>query len=150
MRRWTMDGIEHSLSVDTKATMAAHNDNMRKKLLLTRVFEIANKEATLSETAFHQAMEAMKDSTNPPLEPALADITNTSTPAITEVRPTACPPRTMLGGRPPNTGLQSWLASRKRSSNKTANSASALVADWLDEENPPTKKRWSISDILYT
>ena len=149
MRRWTKEGLEHSLSTDSKATMAAHNDNMRKKLLLARVFEIANKEATLSETAFHQAMEAMKDSTDPPLEPALADITNTSAAAIAEVRPTACPPRTMLGGRPPNTGLQSWLASRKRSGNKTANSASALVADWLDEENPPTKKRRSISDILY-
>ncbi|XP_039841858.1 protein FAR-RED IMPAIRED RESPONSE 1-like [Panicum virgatum] len=149
MRRWTKEGLEHSLSVDSKATMAAHNDNMRKKLLLTIVFEIANKEATLSETTFHQAMEAMKDSTDPPLEPALADITNTSTAAIAEVRPTACPPRTMLGGRPPNTGLQSWLASRKRSSNKTANSASALVADWPDEENTPTKKRRSISDIMY-
>jgi len=56
MRRWTKEGLEHSLSADSKATMAAHNDNMRKKLLLARVFEIANKKATLSETTFHQAM----------------------------------------------------------------------------------------------
>ena len=119
-------------------------------MLLDKVFEIANREATLTETAFHQAMDAITGSSSPDPVLANSDYPNILTATFTgQLQPTACPSRTILGGRPPNTGLKSWLTSRKRPPKDKENTPSNLIEDWPEEENPSTKKKRSISDILY-
>lgn len=150
LHRWTKDCVERSLSEESKLSLIVHNDKLRKKMLLDKVFEIANREATLSETAFHQAMDAITGSSSS--DPVLANSDDPNILAATftgQLQPTACPPRTVLGGRPPNTGLKSWLTSRKRPPKDKENTPSNLIADWPEEENPSTKKKRSLSDILY-
>ncbi|RLM60915.1 hypothetical protein C2845_PM14G06200 [Panicum miliaceum] len=90
LQRWTKDSTERSLSAESKSSLIVHNDKMRKKMLLDKVFEIANREATLRETAFHQAMDEITGSSSPHPVSADSDAPNISTPTLTgKLQPTA-------------------------------------------------------------
>ncbi|CAN6191154.1 unnamed protein product [Urochloa humidicola] len=136
MDRWTKYYDSSDANFNPWQELALHNDNVKRKVLLNRAFELANKQGRLSNFAFEQALKSITTSTEPqretPPRKAGAEITNI---------PTSCPPRKLKGGRPPNTGLKSWISSMKRAAKQKPNEAENEAMDWPDDENPPAKKK---------
>ena len=67
---------------------------------------------------------------------------------LSERVPMSCPIRTAKGGRPPNSGLKSWLVGQKRKCRQDQVDSAAAVTDWPDEEAPRNRKMKLISDIV--
>ncbi|CAO2183235.1 unnamed protein product [Urochloa humidicola] len=119
----------------------------KRRMIINKAMELANKKTRLSNYEFENAMQVL----------TRVDENNQGRPQQTEARqqillstdqiPTSCPPSTYKGGRPPNTGLKSWLANNKKKGSMTTTEASEEVSDWPYEENPPTRKKRSISEI---
>ncbi|RLM54828.1 hypothetical protein C2845_PM10G11160 [Panicum miliaceum] len=152
MKRWTHDatspndGASHEQlpcrSVDAE-------DRMRKEMLLKKVLVLANADEKLTEEAFNHAMEAIVTSQKGNHQ-FTASVDNICTQIlVTDTKvPVACPPRPSTGGRPPNTGLKSWLSSTKKKRKQMDTDQTTPTITSTDEENPRGGKTKSIMFLL--
>jgi len=60
--------------------------------------------------------------------------------------PLACPERTIKGGRPQGTDLNSWI-SRQHKKKQNERKTDPCTLDWPEEENPPLQKRRRVMEI---
>ncbi|CAL5049009.1 unnamed protein product [Urochloa decumbens] len=149
LQRWTKWFDEGNNNTEYLTQLAIENDDMKKKALVSKAFELANKEATISNFTYQQAMEALTHATNcTGTTPTTTQIQNDPNRRLTGDLPTSCPPSTFKGGRPAHTGQKSWLEIVKKDKRPKGSEADKQATDWPREENPPCKKRRSISDLM--
>ncbi|CAL5009501.1 unnamed protein product [Urochloa decumbens] len=149
VKRWTKWFDEDNRNNDYLRHLAMENDDLKRKAIVSKAFELANKESRISNFTYQQAIEALTQGTESYAGAASsAVIEKDSNVTMTHNFPTSCPPSTFKGGRPPNTGQKSWLDSIKKQKAQNNGEAEKEASDWPREENPPTKKRRSISEIM--
>ncbi|CAN6372446.1 unnamed protein product [Urochloa humidicola] len=147
LKRWTKWYDEDNNNRDYLNQLAIENDDLKKKALISAAFELANKETRISNFTFQQAMEALTQASNSSHR-GPTQIEVEANHRLTGNIPTSCPPSTFKGGRPPNTGQKSWLDDINKQKRQKGGEAEKQASDWPREENPPTKKRRSISEIM--
>ncbi|CAO2165069.1 unnamed protein product [Urochloa humidicola] len=149
LKRWTKWYDEDNNNRDYLDQLAIENDDLKRKALISKAFELANKETKISNFTFQQVMEALTEASNSSsTAPKSAHIEVEANDKLRRNIPTSCPPSTFKGGRPPNTGQKSWLDSINKQKRQKGGIAEKQASDWPREENPPTKKRRSISEIM--
>ncbi|CAL4994763.1 unnamed protein product [Urochloa decumbens] len=145
--RWTKawDGCDPQNQVHA---MDICSEEDKRRMIINKALQLANKRSRLSNYEFEQAMQVLTtvDQNNERgAEKKLAP--QQQLLLSNDQIPTSCPPSTYKGGRPPNTGLKSWLASTKKQTMTSSPQPTELVCDWPYEENPPTRKKRSISEV---
>ncbi|KAF8706465.1 hypothetical protein HU200_030738 [Digitaria exilis] len=146
--RWTK---QPSLALNTCTVQAASEDEadkLMKKALLLKTLEIVNGKRKLDEAGFKQAMTALEqEETAKQCDPVGSFCMQTfSSPTKCDV-PLSCPKSSYTGGRPPNTGMKSWLAKTNKKVNKTSSDSESMPIDWPEEEAPKNKKTKRLKEI---
>ena len=149
MKRWTKDATASSERIDDACISSVRVESLLKKVLLRKTLDVINGAASVQELCIMAAIQALCPSSH-------EEIKNAGTAAATphaaafpsELVPMSCPSQTVKGGRPPNSGLKSWLVGQKRKCRQDQVDSAAAVTDWPDEEAPRNRKMKLISDIV--
>ncbi|CAN6172661.1 unnamed protein product [Urochloa humidicola] len=148
-KRWTRLFDEGNNNNDYLTQLGIDNDELKKKALINKAFELVNRQKKISNFSFEQTMEALTQAcTSSTTEPESTDDNSGAINNLSENIPTSCPPSAFKGGRSPNTSLKSWQESMKKQAKQKTREAEKQACDWPREENPPTKKRRSINEIM--
>ncbi|KAF8775567.1 hypothetical protein HU200_004341 [Digitaria exilis] len=147
LRRWTKEGHIPTEETSIATALEKQSQNIQRKMVLAKACELAKMDNRKRLDTFVQGIEEVTHKTliNETSSQEICEV-NDATPALQTLKPTSCPPRTIFGGRPPNTGLKSWLASNKKVVCQTED-PSSKASDWPEEEKPPKKKMKSISEL---
>jgi len=149
MRRWTKEGHIPCKETSISSALEQQSHNMQRKMLLAKACELTKVDDKGRLVSFGKTIEevignSMVSETSGQQIGEVKDAT-TSWPTS---KPTSCPPRTIFGGRPPNTGLKSWIASTKKPAACQADDPSTKASEWPEEENPAKKKTKSILELM--
>jgi hypothetical protein len=125
------------------------NSMLVRKLIVGRSYEIACKEGSSSDADLMKAFKALQNigASSSTSADDSASLTSPVDNGASDV-PLHCPPRTLTGGRPPSTGLKAFLSRSKKRQRGSCNN-DCILRGWLDEENPTTKKKKTMQEILF-
>ncbi|CAO2141408.1 unnamed protein product [Urochloa humidicola] len=142
LKRWTTWFDEGNNNTEYLNQLALDNDEMKRKALLLKAFELSNKEARISNFNFEEAMAALAEGSKFQGKSTTSGRHNKENlQVLSQDLPTSCPPSTFKGGRLANTGTKSWLDAIKKQRRQNSGDAEKEASDWPREENPPTKKK---------
>ena len=149
MRRWTKEGHIPCEETSISTALEQQSHNMQRKMLLAKACELTKMDDKGRLAAFGKTIEEVIGHSTVSETPGqqIGEVKDATTSWPT-LKPTSCPPRTIFGGRAPNTGLKSWIASTKKSATCQADDPSTEASDWPEKENPPKKKTRSISEFM--
>ncbi|RLM60486.1 hypothetical protein C2845_PM14G07240 [Panicum miliaceum] len=118
-KRWTKQAAQCHVENEVTCIGGEHAESLLKKVLLTKTIEVISGKASVTESGILHAIQALPTSAETSQAASeiqapqqIEDVSNIG------VMPIACPPRTVKGGRPPNTGLKSWLSGQKKKKKK--------------------------------
>lgn len=150
-KRWTKQAAQCHVENEVTCIGGEHTESLlMKKVLLTKTIEVISGKASVTESGILHAIQALSTSAEASQAASeiqapqqIEDVSNIG------VMPIACPPRTVKGGRPPNTGLSlGCLDKRRKKKKQDLVEASISTADWPDKENPPNRKKKRVNDIM--
>ncbi|CAO2198944.1 unnamed protein product [Urochloa humidicola] len=130
LKRWTKWYDEENKNRDYLTQLAIENDDLKKKALISKAFELANKEAKISNLTFQETTAALTHAVNcsATIEKS-AEIGNNDNQGLTGHIPTSCPPSTFKGGQHPSTGRRSWLDSINKEKRQKSGEAEKQASD---------------------
>ncbi|CAL5012454.1 unnamed protein product [Urochloa decumbens] len=145
LQRWTKFFDNGNKNKEYQMMVAKENEQLRRKAIVSKAFELATTEARISNFTYEEAMYALTRASTSSTKENEED----ESPAVlTGELPTSCPPSTYKGGRPRSTGHRSWLDNIEKDKKEKNGKAEKEARDWPREENPATKKKRSIREIF--
>lgn len=148
MERWLKDSLLSSMASKAAQIMPPNMetpDKIKKNMLLKKILELVSSEEIADET-FQIAMDALNRSASRNRAPKRKDHPYEDTIDFNNQEiPTSFPARPIGGGRPPNTGIKSYLKGLSKDGKRQKKMSDTNPDTMTDEENP---KGWKTKKLI--
>lgn len=121
-------------------------DKIKKNMLLKKILELVSSEEEIADETFQIAMDALNRSASRNRAPKRKDHPYEDTIDFNNQEiPISFPARPIGGGRPPNTGIKSYLKGLSKDGKRQKKMSNTNPDTLTDEENP---KGWKTKKLI--